>query len=509
MAATNSLASLDLEKYIISGILNYPDVYFEISPFISEVDFSKKLHSVIWTGIKIASESQDKFDYRMLAFKIQELKIGFEEENNLSLLDYLEAIEGIKISSKATVFYAKKLKCLTVKREIIESAKNVARKLVSSGDLEYTEIIELAESTFYNQINLYENGANEPIDVFEDIERMIEEKGDDPKEQGIKCPYDCLRAAYGNFTAGDLFFFVARSKSGKSTLLMNMLYKVCCLNETQNVKGLYLDTELETERFQYRLISAITGIQEVIIRNGRWRLNKDTEKKMREAWPIIRAFKNKIDHIYIANKKAEEVVPLIRRWYRKNIEPKKESENLECLVVYDYIKLGDEFHNSNNNMRPDLVVGHKVDCFKKLASELQIPILTSAQTNRSNEGRTASADRRIDGSVVGLSDQINQFASNVYLYNRLVIEDLQKLHGEYGIRATHELIPIYTRSQGESAPGIFDLVKLPDGKWVDNLLYFNVDNFNVTEVGDLRSIVKKYKNIQLDGAEQDNSDVEI
>lgn len=492
--------NIDVEKYIISGVLNYPDTYFEICNFINENDFSKKLHKVIWIGITLCSSSKEKLDFRTLAFKIKEFKLSFPEENNLSLLDYLEAIKNINIAEDKVVFFAKELKKLTVKNEISSAALDVVEQLKNLPDAEYTDILNAAETTFYSKINIYENGDNEPIDLFSGLEELIEERGNDPKDDGIICPYPILRKYYGNFTPGDLYFFIARAKAGKSTFLMNLLYKICCLNSEQNTRGLIIDTELESYRVQYRLLSSLSGVNEYYIRTGKWRLNAQMVKRVRAVWPIIREFKSKIDHIYVGGKTIDEVIPIVRRWYRKNIEPFKKTEDIMGVLVYDYIKLSDELSKGNSHIKDYHIVGQKVDKLKRLATELQIPVLTSAQTNRLNEARQSSKDRKNDGNVTGLSDQINQFASNIYLYNKLTIEDLQKLHSEYNVKATHELIPIYTRNQGENAPGIFDLVKIKEGdkvKWVENHIYFDVNNFSVEEVSDLDTIVKRFSDVDL------------
>ena len=74
---------------------------------------------------------------------------------------------------------------------------------------------------------------------------------------------------------------------------------------------------------------------------------------------------------------------------------------------------------------------------------------------------------------------------------------------------THKLIPTKTRFQGRDAAGHQDLVKrkMPDGseKWVNNYLSFNINNFNVTETGSLKTIVAS-KNLDYDITDNEESD---
>ena len=194
---------------------------------------------------------------------------------------------------------------------------------------------------------------------------------------------------------------------------------------------------------------------------------------------LIIIFFNRIDHIYVGGKSFAEQIAIIRRWYGKNVS---RFSNCRGMIVYDYIKLGAEMTGNNKEY---IVVGQKVDQLKQLSQELDCPILTAGQANRSGEGRTDSSKIVEDGSVVGLSDLINTLSNGVWILRKLTIDEKIK----YGEDFTHTLKALYNRSLGSDLTGT-GLVKYLDEKgkimYENNFIRVNMNGFKIEEKGDLR-----------------------
>ena len=77
----------------------------------------------------------------------------------------------------------------------------------------------------------------------------------------------------------------------------------------------------------------------------------------------------------------------------------------------------------SNAVKDYVIIGKKVDALKQLATDLQVPVITACQTNRSNEGKKSADSIVEDGSAVGLSDQINMYASAVFGFRKLTQEE--------------------------------------------------------------------------------------
>ena len=136
-------------------------------------------------------------------------------------------------------------------------------------------------------------------------------------------------------------------------------------------------------------------------------------------------------------------------------------------------------------------IGDKVDKLKKLAEELECPIITAVQANRS--GERGSGGRAVDdSSAIAQSDRLQWFASFVGIFRRKFVEELASDGEEFG---THKLIMLKTRFQGRDAAGHHDLVRRTDEngsvRFEANFLNFNVGNFNIEEVGSAADIAAR------------------
>jgi hypothetical protein len=151
------------------------------------------------------------------------------------------------------------------------------------------------------------------------------------------------------------------------------------------------------------------------------------------------------------------------------------------VIIYDYIKLTGE---SDKNKQEYQLIGDKVNSLKQLSLELNVPILTACQLNRSAENGVD------DSSAISQSDRLQWYASYVAIFRRKTVEEIAEDGQEFG---SHKMIPLATRFQGRDSQGHHDLVRIQDGRSVryqPNFISFNIANFNVQETGTLSEIVQ-------------------
>jgi replicative DNA helicase len=477
----------EIERFLLAGLFQHKDKYDEISPFITSEDFDSPIHKTVYSFLASSATAGEEYDYKLIAFKIEQAKLRYEME--LSIGEYLETISLIKISEESLVEYAKKLKSLSVRRQIESTANDVAKKMQTCGDQKYSEIVGMADAAFYEGVRIFESEDRKPIDVFENIEDEIEEMGNSQSPEGICCPFKSLRDYYGDFLAGHVYVIAARLKGGKSTMLQNIAYLSSCLNDKQTVKCLYLDTELTTTHFKTRLVANISGVNEAYIRSGLWRKNELLVEKVRSAVKIASELVGKLHHVYIGGSVMESIIPLIRRWHRQQVANHYDSNGIPIygMVCLDYLKLSEELDTSSR-LRTDLILGRKIDMYKQICTDLNVCPTTAIQTSRANAG----ANRVSDSSVLSNSDIVAQIASNVNLLERLELDDVQKLQVDFGINATHSLISVASRNQGLNAQGFSDYVTVQNGdrvEYLPNKIYYRFENFKITEIASLEELV--------------------
>ena len=175
------------------------------------------------------------------------------------------------------------------------------------------------------------------------------------------------------------------------------------------------------------------------------------------------------------------------------------------VLGYDYIKLTGE--RVGNNWAEHQAIGDKVDKLKKLAEELNCPIITAIQANRSGENFNRRRGGVVDdSSAIAQSDRLQWFASYVGIFRRKTVDELSDDGEEFG---THKLVTLKTRFQGKDAAGHHDLVRRTDEngsvRFENNFLNFNVSNFNVEEAGSAADIAARER-MQYSPEDESNQD---
>jgi hypothetical protein len=114
-------------------------------------------------------------------------------------------------------------------------------------------------------------------------------------------------------------------------------------------------------------------------------------------------------------------------------------------------------------------------------------MFTSVQSNRTGITNNRTAANVIDDeSTVSLSDRIIQFCSHMFILRNKTIDEIQEDGERFG---THKLINIKARHLGSDIAGAFEPVLVGD-TLRKNFINLEFKNFNITEKGDLRDIVR-------------------
>jgi len=472
--------SLQVERHVLSGLLKHQDLFADIDIFLSENDFYNDVHSTIYTVFKNIKHKGGSVDKVLLAEKIKNLGISFKDEINI--FDYIDNLTFSQITEQATMEACKELIRLRVRREISQTADKLKDYVNKNSEDSLDEIIGKIDQIYNKKISSYsENDV--PINIFDQVEDLIEEIGNSPKDEtGLITPYNEFNRMYGGLKNGNIYAIASRPGQGKSTWLNDICFKTS-INPKNKTKTLILDTEMQTIDIQLRMVASLTDVPVWYLETGNWRKNEEMTRKVREAWAKVKNYE--YFHYHVGNKNIDQICSIIRRWYLSKV-----GRGNQAMIAYDYIKLTGE--KVGQNWAEHQAIGEKIDKLKRISEEIHCPIVTAMQLNRTGENFNRNSSNVVDdSSVISLSDRLQWFASFVAIFRRKTVDEISLDGQAFG---THKLIPTKTRFQGKDAAGHQDLIRRLDsgGKeiWAQNYLNYQVTNFNIEERGSLRDVAQ-------------------
>ncbi len=468
-------------------MLKEPESLAEISNFISISDFYSKqssLHSAVFRIIQQAIDAGDEIDEIIVAQRVNDLGLSFED--NLKPSDYIKSLSLRKVPEGNILKTAKELKKYSIRREILESSQEIAKKMKNiSPESSYREIIELADNVYNSRINLYEIGNDTPENIYEEMEALVEERGNNPvTEFGMMGPHEKINDIYGSLLrAGNITVIVARSGVGKTQFCMDYSTKVSL---KYDVPVLHFDNgEMSKEELIMRQCASLSGVPMHLLESGKWRkAGQDIVDKVRSVWPKIS--KLKFYYYNVGGMDVDSMVNTLKRFYYAKV-----GRGNQMVFSFDYIKTTSE---SNGNKSEWQVVGEMVDKFKKCVQKEilhdgnpMIPMITSVQSNRYGITNNRNSQNVVDDeSIVSLSDRITQFCSHMFILRSKTGDEVESEGERFG---THKLINVKARHLGSDIAGAVEPVSIGD-TLRKNAINLNFNNFNITERGDLRDIAR-------------------
>jgi len=463
----------EVERVVLRGILKNEDVFPDVDVSLKDDDFTVDLHQTIYSVIRKFKSSGDPIETTILASYINSLTISFDDVPDVSIFDYIKDLFFGNVSEHATIKAAQDLVFMRVRREDLSRLKKANKYVKESGGDKFTEYVSEMDKILNDNVYAFDSEKT-PKWIFEGLEERNEERGlqEDKGQAGLQTPFQNYNDYFSGLEDSQIYVIVARPEQGKSTIMAWMGLMTGYMND---VPVLFLDTELQKDEVQDRFAAALTDISYGEgIKLGRWRNDQASTDKMRNLYKDTEEKYKKFMHLHVGNTTIDEVCSVIRRWHYKHV-----GRGNKCLIIYDYIKLTGE--KTSYNWGEHQLIGEKTDKLKRIAVELNAPVLTAAQMNRSGVGEID------DTTVVAMSDRLLWFASNVYIFRRKNDDELA-LDGED--RGTHILKPIKTRIQGPKSFGHrnrFLRPMPPDGEREPQKFYinFDVDNFKVSEKGSL------------------------
>lgn len=408
------------ERSLLSYSIKNIENYYSIISVVSEQDFLRPEHKLIWVIIgTLIKRGVSKIDAALIVNEAQVNGVIKE----IGGYEYITAILNMDLSDDNIQYYIQKVLNASTKYQLYMKLNYDMRKISNGAgdeDISAADMLSMV-GTDVMDLSMKSNAVKEATNLSDGLMDYIEDRKNNPVEFcGLSTGYSILDKRLDGLVPGTLTVFCARPKMGKSTFMCNIASHVA-FRLLKPV--LYVDTEMSFDEWRARMLSMLSGVPERKIKHGGY---TDQEYyNITQAAKLIE--KGKIFHEYIPGYSVEKISALYKKYqYVEGIE----------LAIFDYIK--EPPGASNADRKEHQILGDVTTALKDLAGELQIPFLCANQLNRQED--------------VADSDRILRYADVLMFFGIKKKEEIE----DAGIGAgTHRLVIKNSRRGGETpAEGI-------------------------------------------------------
>lgn len=461
----SNLYSLEFEKSLLSGLLQFPEVWGDVATRLKDGDFSK-VNAVVYSLLSKELAEGKTVSATILGDKLKSYSVTFED---IEPFEYLNALMLIPVKREEVENLAKEVKKLAYLREQEQRCVDIKAALPGLRDKSFDEITSFIDKKLADT-NVY-FGSNQTESMFEGMEAEFEQRIAKPptKPKGYLGPFKSINDTIGPLTYKSSFTVVSsRTGNGKSSLSW---YYNTYLAHQYKLPVLHLDCgEMTRDELRERAISSLSGgrIPYGDVVNDTWGPNKVyTNIARSEIWPKVKELE-KVGYWYhnVGDMNPDEIVSFIRRFYYAKI-----GRGNFLLINLDYLKAFD-MDNVARNQSEWQMIGTFIKKLKALiTNEIDAGIFTSLQSNKTGIYQGKAAGHINDSEeAFSLSDRILQQSTHGFTMRFKVPEELAGEQGEFG-NIKLNLVK-QRRLVGPRVADILRPVLLPTGKNTHN--YFNL-----------------------------------
>ncbi|MHA8138081.1 replicative DNA helicase [Lactobacillaceae bacterium Scapto_B20] len=384
--------NIDAEKAVLGAIFLDTESLPEAMQYVQSDDFYKNAHRIIFKAMEELSDRDDKIDLITVSNYLQ----SNQQLDDVGGIPYLTELAQSVPTASNIVYYAKIVHNKAIARRLIETATNIVTEGYNNND-DITTLLDDAESKI---LNVSENRDQSGFKIISDVLKEsfneinnLSENSDNVT--GVSTGYQKLDDITTGLHGGELIILAARPAVGKTAFALNVAQNIATQSD-QTVAIFSL--EMGAEQLVNRMICSEGSIDANHLRTG---------NLTNEEWQNLVVAMGSLSNasVYIDD------TPGIRmsEIRAKSRRLAKEKGNLGLIVV-DYLQLI-EGGNRENRQQEVSAISRQM---KKLANELNVPVIALSQLSRGVEQRQ---DKRPVLSDIRESGSIEQDADIVaFLY---------------------------------------------------------------------------------------------
>lgn len=384
--------NIEAEKAVLGAAFLSGDALVEAMEYVQPEDFYRRAHQIIFQKMVDLNDQDKPIDALTMREQLDKTN-HLEDIGGFSYI--VELAEAVPTAANV-VYYAKIVQEKSVLRKLIQTATDIVTRSYT-GEEEVPDLLDEAERSILNVAETRnQDGFKEIKDVlkeaFEEIDRLSQNDSD---VTGLSTGYPQLDKMTTGLHEDELVILAARPAVGKTAFALNIAQNVG--TQTDKTVAIF-SLEMSAQSLVNRMLCAEGSIDANHLRTGQ--LSEEEWRNLVVAMGSLSKTSIYIDDT--AGIKIAEIRAKCRRLA-------KEQGNLG-LIVIDYLQLI-EGTNRENRQQEVSDISRQL---KKLAKELNVPVIALSQLSRGVEQRQ---DKRPVLSDIRESGSIEQDADIVgFLY---------------------------------------------------------------------------------------------
>jgi replicative DNA helicase len=376
--------SVEAEQAVLGGLLLSSKAYDQVADVVTEQDFYREDHRLIYRAITDLSNLAKPCD----AVTVTE---WFEQHGKGEQIDggaYINNLVSSTPSAANVRAHAEIVREKSILRQLVDVGADITSGAFSSDGRDSRDLLEAAERMVFAIADQGMRAGKHFVTVQEalsetltTIQALAEHEGD---ITGIPTGYADLDSLTAGLQNSDLIIVAGRPAMGKTTFAMNVAEHAAIKH---NVPVAVFSMEMSAVQLVMRLLSSLGQIDQTRLRTG----------KMDELdWPKLTSSMTLLHKSKIFIDETPALSPAELRARARRLK----REHDIGLIVVDYLQLMSVPGTGENRATEIAEISRSL---KAIAKELHIPVIALSQLNRALEQRPnkrpVMADLRESGSI--------------------------------------------------------------------------------------------------------------
>ena len=451
--------STEIEQEVLACILLEGEPVEQVIQIYGESRekvFYEQRHQLIYKAMLELYQKRQAIDLITVSEELSRMN----ELANVGGRQYLAELTNKVVSSANIEYYAKLAKEKYLYRRLISISAQISCAAYGSAT-DVFDLVELASQQFFSisQAGIKKKASNIK-ELLKNATRMLETLSSSQMSvTGISSGYSELDELTAGFQPSDLIIIAARPSAGKTAFAL-ALARNAAVDFDKPV--LFFSLEMAEIQLAVRLMCAEAYVESQVVRTGR--ITPEMMGKIINSMDALAESK-----LFIDDTPSISIMELMAKARRMK------QEHDIGMVVVDYLQLVSPVRDGKSNREQEIAQISR--SLKALAKELNIPVISLAQLNRSVEQR--SGERKPQLSDLRESGSIEQDADMVMFLSRPEMFGLKNFDDG---TSTKDIVEVIIGKQRNGPVGMIRLRFLKNyGRFLSTTNVYSTDNYGEPE----------------------------